>query len=92
MKFSALIDGVIVSAIFKQSKTACPDYDGHLVVKVGGLDEFDVQDIEETLASDNLVTFGENQNEFVINYVKIEMCEEIFKNVCNTIEFQYCAM
>lgn len=90
--FSALIEGIVVKGAFKKSNIACPDYDGNLVITVENVDEFDVHDVEKTLALDNIVTFGKDQNEFVINYVKASDCEAIFEKVCDTIEFSYCCM
>jgi hypothetical protein len=92
VNFSKLIDGVKVSATFKSSKIACPDYDGHLVIDLEGASVGEVFDTEDTMAFDHIVTFGSNPNQFVINYVKSEDCESIFDNVCDAVEFSYCQM
>lgn len=87
-----MIDGVNVTATFKKSNIACPDYDGHLVVNLEGATTGEVFDTESTMAFDHIITFGSNPNEFVLNYVKADECEAIFEKICDAVEFSYCSM
>lgn len=91
-KYSVVIDGVKVEATFNESRVKTADFNGDLTVKIAEGSLTEVHDIAKTFALSNIVKMGDDQNSFVINYVKESDCDELFEQVCDAFEYSYCTM